>query len=140
MDAPTEELIDRFLDCFTSAFRKSASTVDLYAQFGITRPQFFIMKTLEQCGPLKVTQLAEHMEVKPSAITVMIDRLVAHHQVARMVDEQDRRVVMLHLTEAGSETIQKAKKLQRDMMAERLTRVDRAELERFLDTFEKIME
>lgn len=139
MDAASEAMIDRFQACYMAGFRKTASAFDMSAKFGITRPQFYIMSTLNQEGICKATKLAEMMEVKPSAITVMIDRLVRLGQVTRQLDENDRRVVLLKLTEDGIETLVKAKAHQRALIAEQLFKLDLDELESFIRTFEKIM-
>ncbi len=41
------------------------------------------------------------MYVKPSAITVMIDRLIDQELVERYHDKDDRRVVVIELTKKG---------------------------------------
>lgn len=62
---------------------------------GLTPPQFYILKILDHYGASRATQLAEKMYVKPSAITVMIDRLIDHELVERYHDDNDRRVVVI---------------------------------------------
>ena len=64
---------------------------------GLTPPQFYILKILDHYGASRATKLAK-MYVKPSAITVMIDRLIDQGLVERYHDKDDRRVVVIELT------------------------------------------
>ena len=74
---------------------------------GLTPPQFYILKILDHYGASRATQLAEKMYVKPSAITVMTDRLIDHGLVERYHDDNDRRVV-IQLTKKGKATVEEA--------------------------------
>lgn len=42
---------------------------------GVTPAQLFVLASLKKHGSLKVSEIAERMEVKPSAVTLMADRL-----------------------------------------------------------------
>ncbi len=68
---------------------------------GLTPPQFYILKILDHYGASRATKLAKKMYVKPSAITVMIDRLIDQELVERYHDKDDRRVVIIELTKKG---------------------------------------
>ncbi len=48
------------------------------------------------------------MYVKPSAITVMIDRLIDQELVERYHDKDDRRVVIIELTKKGKARVEEA--------------------------------
>ena len=74
----------------------------------VTRPQMFMLYAIRKHGKCKLTQLAEQMEVKPSAITVMIDRLEHAEFVKRTHGTVDRRSVLVELTPLGKETLEKA--------------------------------
>lgn len=49
----------------------------------------------------KSDNISKKMYVKPSAITVMIDRLIDQELVERYHDKDDRRVVIIELTKRG---------------------------------------
>ena len=68
---------------------------------GLTPPQFYILKILIIMG-FKSDNISEKMYVKPSAITVMIDRLIDQELVERYHDKDDRRVVIIELTKGES--------------------------------------
>ena len=69
--------------------------------YGLTSPQFFILLILKKEGSIKSTQLADFLTVKPSAITVFVDKLVEMDYVKRQPSDKDRRVINLELKEAG---------------------------------------
>ena len=50
----------------------------------------------------KSDNISKKMYVKPSAITVMIDRLIDQELVERYHDKDDRRVVIIELTKRGN--------------------------------------
>jgi len=80
---------------------------------GLTGPQFHVLHTVSLEGSCKITYLAELLEVTPSAITVMVDRLVHNGFVIRTPDDKDRRVVLISITDEGHEVLRLAKEAAR---------------------------
>ncbi|MFH1572061.1 MAG: MarR family transcriptional regulator, partial [Gemmatimonadota bacterium] len=71
---------------------------------GITGPQSLAMKCLHRSpGPLSSVALSRELGVSPANVTGIIDRLVEKDLVERLRPEDDRRKVLLSLTEAGAE-------------------------------------
>ncbi|WP_168120311.1 MarR family transcriptional regulator [Paenibacillus sp. HB172176] len=68
----------------------------------ITRVQWMLMRKLK-CSRDGVTigQLAEHLDVRASTMSQMLDRLEKLDYVARKGSEEDARVKLVQLTEAG---------------------------------------
>jgi DNA-binding MarR family transcriptional regulator len=87
---------------------------------------------------ITVSRLAEKMEVKPSAITVMLDRLVNNGYAERIHDSKDRRVVLVQCTDKGAEALQRIKGDVEALLKHYLKEMDIAEMLRFVQTFEKI--
>lgn len=142
MDQDLEKYIQRFLSANESLRRKIAMEHRILTEqtgSGLTRPQFFMLHIIKQHGPCKITQLAERMEVKPSAITVMIDRLVHSELVVRNHDPNDRRVVLVKLTQEGENELKKVEQLSKEIISRYFSRLEPDELARFIETFEKIV-
>ncbi|MED3562772.1 MarR family transcriptional regulator [Bacillus xiapuensis] len=85
---------------------------------GVTPTQLFVLGFLKKQGSCKVTQLAAMMDVKPSAVTLLVDRLEQNGFVLREHDKKDRRVVNISLTECGDEKLKKVMQ-ERKAIAER---------------------
>lgn len=107
-------------------------------QLGLTPGQVFMLHFIQQENHCSVSKLAEKMEVAPSAITVMLDRLENHGFVSRTRDQADRRVVVVELTDAGRETLKKVKEKRKQIMQDCLTQIDLKELTAIAQSLEKI--
>ncbi|BBH19102.1 MarR family transcriptional regulator [Paenibacillus baekrokdamisoli] len=139
-DQPTssESNTVRFQLAMSSTTRKISSLISEKLEDGLTGPQCYILKLISEEKRVTASMLAERMEVKPSAITVMIDRLVQHGFVKRLADEQDRRVTLLLPTEKGSIAMEKVILESRKIHNRLLNTLDPAEIEHFVNTFERI--
>jgi DNA-binding MarR family transcriptional regulator len=70
-------------------------------ELGVTGPQRFTVRMLGEEGPLSAGELADHLELHPSTLTGVLERLVRAGLVTRSVDPGDGRRAVLTLTEAG---------------------------------------
>jgi DNA-binding MarR family transcriptional regulator len=60
-----------------------------------------VLTALEAEGPLSMTRLAEAMDVSDASATGIVDRMEKRGLVERMHGTDDRRVVLVHATDAG---------------------------------------
>lgn len=73
---------------------------------GISLDMYYCIKTLEWCGGASsMTQLANYTKMPKQQMTKMADRLVEQGFVSRHDDPEDRRVVMLRLTDKAKDFI-----------------------------------
>jgi MarR family transcriptional regulator, organic hydroperoxide resistance regulator len=56
-------------------------------------------------GNINVRHLAQYLDVTPGNVTSIVDRLVGQGLVTRSENPEDRRIVLLELTDKGRETI-----------------------------------
>ncbi|MDA2730731.1 MarR family transcriptional regulator [Bacillus cereus] len=105
---------------------------------GLTPPQFYILKILDNYGASRATKLAKKMYVKPSAITVMIDRLIDQELVERYHDKDDRRVVIIELTKKGKARVEEAMVARNEHIAKYFSHLELQEREDLLRLFEKL--
>jgi len=71
----------------------------------VTMPQFRVLVLLGQAGQMTVAQLAADLEVVPSTVTRMCDRLLAKRLISRRIDRQDRRRAVLALSAVGEQLL-----------------------------------
>ena len=57
-------------------------------------------------GPIKISELCEHMMVSPGAASQMVDRLEKLEMVARIADPEDRRVRKIIVLDKGEKFVQ----------------------------------
>ncbi len=82
----------------------------------ISFPQFKMLYMLDRSGSLKVSELAERQGLTSAAITGLTDKLLVDGYVERARTEQDRRVVMISITEKGREMVAKLSESQRETL------------------------
>ncbi|MBP1962448.1 MarR family winged helix-turn-helix transcriptional regulator [Paenibacillus aceris] len=129
---------NRFRTTFETAHRKISNIVLAELKSELTGPQIFMLFMIAKIGTPKQTVLAEKMGVKPSAITVMIDRLVQSGHVIRKHHETDRRIVLVENTERGNAVLSKAESVQKEVMARGLSKLPPDELDVLVNAFEKL--
>jgi len=100
---------ERALDVFIKLMRAAQSVGDRTGQpaaaAGLSPTQFGVMETLYHLGPLMVSQLADKHLMSRNNFTVVIDNLEKAGLVRRERGHEDRRVVMVHLTDTGCDRI-----------------------------------
>ncbi|WP_229069775.1 MarR family winged helix-turn-helix transcriptional regulator [Actinoplanes sp. DH11] len=88
-----------------------AATERAYAPFGIGRPEFDVLATLRRAGaPFQLSPgaLAASMMLSSGGTTARLDRLERAGLVERSPDPDDRRGVLVRLTEKGRTTVDQA--------------------------------
>ena len=86
----------------------------LLDRIGLTYPQYLVMLTLWQDGPITVGAVARRLELDSHAVTPLIDRLEAAGLLRRHRDT-DRRRVVLTPTKQGRDLEAAAARVQADV-------------------------
>lgn len=127
VDPPTD--VDAVTDAVVTASRvlvavsaRSVAAID----DSITLPQFRLLVVLQSRGPVKLTTLAEHLDVNPSSATRTVDRLINNGLVARRVNPRSRREVVVELTPAGVAVVDQVTARRRQEIAGIVTRMPAA--------------
>ena len=97
------DLFERAVSAYAAAIRiLDPIRFQLWSENGLTMPQARVLFTLVEQGEQSAGELAERLDVGPSTITGITDRLVRQNLIERKEDPRDRRVVRLGLTAEGS--------------------------------------
>lgn len=115
--------------------RKINSQMSLHKEIGLTVPQFGLLRMIAQEKKARVIQLADKLEVKSSAVTVMLDRLEGFGLIARVPDENDRRAVIVTITTKGQELLEEAQYRSLLLLSEHLSILKPEELQNFADYY-----
>ena len=92
------EIIDNFRRVFQAINEYSKSAEQ---STGLTGPQLWALKILDGTSPMRVSELAQNMCLRPPTVVGILDRLEIKGLVFRTRSTEDRRAVDLHLTDAG---------------------------------------
>ncbi|WP_379156898.1 MarR family winged helix-turn-helix transcriptional regulator [Paenibacillus sp. sgz5001063] len=135
MSQPIDPLVERLGLSMWKVQRKITSQMSLHKEIGLTVPQFGLLRMIAQEQNARVIQLADKMEVKSSAVTVMLDRLELLGLSVRDQDEQDRRAVIVTLTAKGEKLLEEARYRSLLLLSEHLSILKPEELQNFADYY-----
>jgi MarR family transcriptional regulator, organic hydroperoxide resistance regulator len=105
----------------------------------ITLPQFLALGHLECNGKSKMNDLAKHFTISPSAMTGLIDRLLAQGLVVRKADFHDRRIVWVELTTKGRGVIKRIIKQKTETLIKIFGKISPEDRERYLNILEQVV-
>ncbi|MEG6574992.1 MarR family transcriptional regulator [Caldibacillus debilis] len=133
-----DTLIQRLLVAFHHLRKKLDQDMQSMTSYPVTRTQFILLLLISREGSPKLARLAEEMNVQPSAITVLIDRLEKLNYVKRITDPDDRRSVRVELTPLGREIIHDFRQRRRGILKSYLNRLSEEEIRTLTELLEKI--
>ena len=93
----------------------------------ISRTEVGVLATLSD-GPRRITQLAMTEALAQPTVTQLIDKLEGRELVSRSRSEEDGRVVLVAITDAGAQALEAVRALIRANMREALADLPDAEL------------
>ena len=97
-------------------------------RLGISMAQLHIMYTLERNGVMTMSRLADVLGVSLSNASGLVDRMEERGYIERTRVPEDRRIVLVRVTEAGTRMIQENDALSDELMRDVLGRLNPAEL------------
>nr|WGD99937.1 MarR family transcriptional regulator [Bacillus velezensis] len=136
-------------DQYVSDIQKSLQTppqniqpemVESMAKHEVTPAQLFVLASLKKYGSRKVSEIAERMEVKPSAVTLMADRLEQKGLIVRKHNQQDRRVIDISLTKKGETKFEDVVEGRKAILARNLSVLTDDELIQSVNIIRKVAE
>ena len=102
-------------------------TVPGLAEPDLSETQLAALAALERHGSMTPGELAAHEKVQPPSMTRVISVLVESQLVLREPHESDRRQVVLTVTDAGRELVNRARRRRDVWLAKRLKELTPAE-------------
>jgi DNA-binding MarR family transcriptional regulator len=100
--AKHKKTVDAIVETFIYLYTESRRlTKDRARTFGLTGPQLTVIKILAQLGDLSLSSLSERIRAQNSTVTGIIDRMEREDLVRRERSAEDRRIVLIRLTDKG---------------------------------------
>lgn len=138
MSQPIDPLVEKIGLSMWRVQKRILSGISLHKDLGLTFPQYSLLNMISQEGSARVITLADKMEVKSSAVTVMLDRMESIGLISREPDENDRRAVVVRLTEKGESTRVEGQRRTLQMLDQILSILTPEELGRFAQYYEMV--
>lgn len=102
---------------------------EILSNYTITPPQFIALQWLHESGDMTIGELSNKMYLAFSTTTDLVDRMEKNELVVRIRDEQDRRVVHIHLLQEGERIIEEVIEKRQNYLQDVLVDFDEAEVE-----------
>lgn len=105
---------------------------EILDNYQVSPPQFVALQWVSDQKGITIGAIAKNMHLAHSTTTDMIDRLEDLELVERKKDEEDRRVVRVYITTAGTRVIQEVIDKRRVYLNELMDGLEEEELRQFL--------
>lgn len=127
------------------AIRQIIRTLDvdsrrLASQHQITGPQLACLIPVVDEDRLTATAIAERVQLSPSTVVGIVDRLEAKQLVQRARDKQDRRVVHVEATDAARQLLAGASSPLRSVISRALDQMPAARKKRLSALLDELVE
>jgi len=124
-----DDLVEQIIaDMKKTTWAMKCAMSERFVRLGISMAQFHIAVTLQRNGIMPMSRLAELLGISQSNASGLIDRLEERGYVERNRVPEDRRIVLVRVTDAGAKLIEQNDALSDDLMRDVLGRLDPTEL------------
>ena len=125
---PAQTITETDVDRLRLVLLRLARRIRTSYEDEITPSQLTVLTTLNRNGALTVGQIADIEHVRPPSASKIVAALEQAGLVERTTDPTDRRCQPITLTDAGRDTIERARRAGRTFIATRLADLDAAEV------------
>jgi len=126
------KLADELIEELMSTPREKMNAYRAWHRGALSLVHLNVLSVLEAEGPISMGRLAEALDVSVASATGIVSRMTTRGVVERRHDTADRRVVLVHLTEAGSEVNKSLEAHHRERLGELLEQLSAEEMSGFL--------
>jgi DNA-binding MarR family transcriptional regulator len=123
------------IDSIVAQFRASLGELrcvgsERLVRHGVSMAHLHVMSMLDRHGELPMSRVAELLGVSDSNATGLVDRMEEHGFVERVRHPEDRRVVLVRISDRGRQILADVEVLRDDLVVRIMGRLDTAQLER----------
>lgn len=105
----------------------------------MSKNQFKIINILYRHQALTATEISRMLDIEKGSLTTMVDQLEAMDMIIRRVDSNDRRRVLLSLSDIGVEHMDKTMEAYSAVLDDLFQEVDPEDMEKFVDSLRYIV-
>jgi len=132
--ARVEKTIPEILRCIHIAVPKDIMGLKL------TISQSTTLTSLGYKKSCKMSELAESVSMNTSTMTSVVDSLIEIDLLRRMRSREDRRLVLVQLTEKGKKVVNKLNRYKKKQIRDIIEHLNEKDRENVLSGFEKVVD
>lgn len=125
------------------ALRCIMRAIDIYSSHlaryhGLTAPQLIVLGEISRSGKITAGQLAENVNLSNATVTGILDRLSKRGLIERRRADEDKRSVLVKLTDLGKRALANAPTLLHDRFVKAFEKLENWEQTSLLSTLQRI--
>lgn len=140
MSEPAQGEVEEVLNSFSDVM--SLLMIDHYQkqinELELTLPQAQVLRVLRR-GAVPTGQLATELRISAPAITQLTDRLIRKGLIVRRAGEDDRRCVIVALSEKGAHLVDQFRRRRREIFSRALEDLSEADRKQALEGLRKVV-
>ena len=127
------------------SLRRIIRALDLYSRklksvYGLTVPQLVCLSTLSKEGPMSSVELSSRVQLSPSTLVGILDRLQKMELISRERSVSDRRIVLVRASARGGEMVSRAPSPLQDTLTDALKNLPIAEQETITRSLARVVD
>ncbi len=138
MDKNVKKVNDILVNLFNMVLKMEEEAVKEASSKDLSITEIHTLVAIGKGRSKTMTHVANLLGINVSTLTTAINKLVKKGYVERLRDDDDRRIVRIHLTEEGTEAVKAHEAFHNDMISEALSHVPEEELPKFISSIDNM--
>ena len=144
MEQPEEQLAEEIYNTTTAgSYKMDRITLNNLVKRGgklknLSLSQLNVLSFLESREYVIMKDIGKELEIKPSSVTNLVNRLIKADLVERSYDPHDRRIIKVNLSEEGKALIEEVRNANRKYWEKILKKIEKTEYEEILRVLKKL--
>ena len=105
----------------------------------VSSSQVMILRSLASKGPQNASTLAESLRITPGAVTSLSDKLIASGYAHRQRDGNDRRIVLLEITDKGHDILQQFKEENKNVVKQLFSGLPEEDIDHLIRIYQHVL-
>lgn len=105
---------------------------------GLTVPQLVVLKEVAESDGAPIGRLAKLVSLSQATVTTIVDRLEQRGVIERRRGHEDRRKVLLHITQSGRELLERSPTILQEEFLEGFEKLEEWEQTLMLATLQRV--
>ncbi|NLS12137.1 MarR family transcriptional regulator [Vibrio sp. SM6] len=130
------EILNQLLTEFYD--KMSSWELSVVKETGYSLAQVHTIEVLGCHGPMRMKELADKLGITTGTLTVQVDKLVSANLVERLPHPEDRRSIVVDLTEQGQKIHRHHNQLHLELVKDLTRNIEGRDITQFVNTLKKI--
>ncbi|SFB12457.1 DNA-binding transcriptional regulator, MarR family [Clostridium frigidicarnis] len=122
-------LSNNLYDLMMILHKKVFNMGEIMKTFPVPPSHVKVIFFLSHNGPCPVSMIAKDLEISKPNMTPIIDKLLSEGLVNRCYDENDRRIIIIELTDEARKLFKRQQQKIKDMLCDKISHLDADDLD-----------